>query len=95
MDYTKGPWKHEGNKVVNINNEEVFYIFPNIPNNPCWISFHKEGNQKLLLAAPDMYEALKAITQCCLVTEYSAEYRLELMAHTANIILSKLEGKEV
>ena len=50
--------------------------------------------KELYEAAPDMYEALKAIAQCCLVTEYSAEYRIELMEQTAKVVLGKLEGRQ-
>ena len=61
MNYSRGPWKLKDSALVDPTGYEIVGIFPAHGDNKAWLTVGKEGNQLLLEAAPDMYEALKGL----------------------------------
>lgn len=61
MEYSKGPWHWEDDRLADKNGNAVIDIFEH-PNN-LWLRVNPDGNQTLIQSAPDMYEALKAINE--------------------------------
>jgi hypothetical protein len=66
MEYSKGPWKWEDDKLLDKNGDAVIGIFPAYGDKKAWLIVNAGGkndggNQTLIAAAPDMYEALSLI----------------------------------
>jgi len=58
-----------------------------------YIDLAIEEIEALCTIKKEMYEALKGIGQACLITEYTAEYRIKLIEQTVDLALAKAEGK--
>ena len=81
MEYTKGEWKlHPKHAWVMDDNGSV------IAN--CTGHKNPEANANLVAAAPDLYEALKAMYEMCNIMPDDTDYRV-----AARKALAKAEGK--
>jgi len=87
MDYTKGPWILNGD-IENVNGECVA--------TPCepGITFPNDADIPLILAAPEMCEALKSCLEWCeTIEDEESRLPLDVKMHALNV-LSKAEGSE-
>lgn len=69
--YTSGPWKLEHGCIYGKNGSYITRDIGNGENYICRMdgstmaSVHKEGNARLIAAAPELYEALKLLESTC------------------------------
>lgn len=62
MSYTKGPWKLDEDGWISDSNDNEIMSYLGCGSHQAYIE--KEGDGKLLIHAPDLYEALKEIVKC-------------------------------
>jgi hypothetical protein len=75
--HTKGPWKWEDSALVDVEGNEVIGIFSAHGEHKAWLRVNPDGNQTLIAAAPEMYEALKlALEDLYNTFPEEAEYEL-------------------
>jgi hypothetical protein len=55
MEYTKGPWRKDGRRIMALKEKQVCAV----PGDHIRMAKIDEGNAQLIAAAPAMYEALK------------------------------------
>jgi len=91
MEYTKGEWKRYGRHIhINTNNtsDEIAGVLC-----PGWMPREEaQANAHLIAAAPDMYEALKEITELAPRAMLKLPYAIQAV-EIAEKALAKAEGK--
>ena len=89
--HTPAPWSRKGRTITT--SRGIICIAPNLPEGGV---FDKEVNLKLIAAAPDMYEALKAILAAAegCNTEEGLLLKPEWVARTAEAAIKKAEEGE-
>ena len=61
MKYTKGPWEADGNGVFEKGKPNQVIAIAHDPDDSHHLNDISKANAQLMAAAPDMYEALRAI----------------------------------
>jgi len=90
MEYTKGRWEKEGNKI-RVYGRGTIAICPSPTDNEGVTEF--VANAHLIAAAPELYEALLAFDEYT-KTNYPANIRLKQIAvERMDAALAKVEGK--
>lgn len=98
MEYTKGPWTWEDDKLVDAEGVPVIDIFKHFDHSSCRIvarlMVNPNGNQTLIQACPEMYEA--CLSALGVLNRDPSEIPKMIDSVRGQILqaLSKAEGKE-
>jgi hypothetical protein len=97
MEYTKGPWileenhgKHESAFTIVCNSQQMWLAKVGHPHDDPEITIN---NAQLMVAAPDMYEALKEAQEYLRITEAFESNSFGELTRMVEQALSKAEGR--
>lgn len=93
LNYTKGPWKKDGLGVNGHDNKPVIMTYgPGFGSKTGWPE--AEGNSKIVMQSPEMYEALKEITKAKVnwtLENVAIELPVEILSKIVEIV-NAIEG---